>query len=101
MAIDDITSTQAEEPIMGTGVEDIPVQALTRIITAHNPEAPAMTTKMRQSLTQPAPALLGGASVPPSTSKSVSIVIVETGLGSTPSVWTPDIYILEELSMKY
>ena len=54
---------------------------------------------MKQPLTQPALALLGGTGVPSLTSKSVSIAIVETGSESTPLVPTPAMDILEELSL--
>ena len=75
MATYDIALTQAEEPIMGTGVEDIPVDVSTgkvlivepvlevtihEIITAPNPKASVMTSEMRQLLTHLAPAFWEG-----------------------------------------
>jgi len=115
IAADDITPTQAEEPIMGIGVEDIHVEVSTEksltveplfkvttqeIIIAPNHEAPVVTSEMRQPLTQLAPTLLGETSVSPSTSESVSIMIIETGSGSAPLVLTPAMDILEELSLQ-
>ena len=115
MTTSDFTMTQVEEPIMGTGAKDIPVEVLTEkvltvepilkvatneIITAPDPEAHVVISKMRQILTQPASALLGVTSVPPSTSESVSIVIVETRSGGTPPVLIPALDILEELTVQ-
>jgi len=86
IAVDDITPTQAEEPIMGIGVEDIHVEVSTEksltveplfkvttqeIIIAPNHEAPVVTSEMRQPLTQLAPTLLGETNVSPSTSESL------------------------------
>jgi len=107
MTTGDAVPTQAEEPIMDIGAKDTPVEASTEkvltmelvlkvatreAITVPNPEASVAISEMRQLLTQPAPALLGGISVPPSTAESVSIVIVKTGSGSTPLIqhrlWT-------------
>ena len=59
MVIGDIAPAQTEEPLMCTGVENVP-----------------------------------------STSDRVSITIVETGSGSVPSVLTPTMDILEELSLQ-
>ena len=92
---------------MDIGAKDTPVEASTEKVltvelvlkiaiqeamTVPNPEASVAISEMRQLLTQPAPALLGGISVPPSTAESVSIVIVKTGSGSTPLIqhrlWT-------------
>ena len=109
----DVAPTQAEEPVIDIGAKDIPVESSTEkvlivkhvnkvikheAITVPNPDASVAISEMRQLLTQPAPALLAGTSVPPSTAKSVSIAIVETGSGSTPLVPTPAMDILEELS---
>ena len=69
-------------------------------ITVPNPEASVAISEMKQFLTQPAPTLLGGTSVPSSTSERVSIAIVETRSGSIPSLPPPTTDILEELSLQ-
>ena len=74
--------------------------AIQEAITVPNLEAPAVISEIRQLRTQPAPAFLGGISVPPSTAESISIAIVETGLGNTPLVPTLAMDILEELSLQ-
>ena len=86
MIAGDAALTQAEELIMDIGAKDIPIEASTEkvptvepvlkvatqeAITVPNPEAHVATSEMRQLLTQPTPALLGGTSVPPSTSESL------------------------------
>jgi len=64
-----------------------------------DPEAPVVTSEMRQLLNQLAPVLLGGTSAPPSTSESTSVTIVETGLGSAPPEPISAMDILEELTL--
>ena len=59
-----------------------------------------VTSEMRQLLTHPAHVVLGGTSVPPLTFESVSIAIIETGLGSILPVLTPAMDILEELPLQ-
>ena len=96
---------------MGTGAKDIHVEVSTEkvltvepvlkeIITDPDPKVPVVTSEMRQLLTQPAPALLGGTSVPPSTFESISIEIIETGLGCTPLVLIPTMDIQEEFTLQ-
>jgi len=64
IAVDDLIPTRVKEPTIGASVEDIPVGVSNEIIIAPNFESLAVTSEMRQPLTQPAPALLGGTSVP-------------------------------------
>jgi len=69
-------------------------------ITVPDPEAPVVTSEMRQLLTQLASILLGGTSAPPSTSESTSVTIIETGSKSAPLVLTPAMDILKELTLQ-
>jgi len=88
MTTGDAALTQAEEPVMDIGAKDTPVEASTEkvitmeptlkvatqeAITVPNPEAPVVISEMRQLLTQLAPALLGGTSVPPSTAETTIV----------------------------
>ena len=90
MIVGDIAPAQAEEPITSTSAEDSSIQALAErtlalkpaleisqeAITVPTPEAPVVTSKMRQLLTELAPVLLAGTSAQPSISKSIVISIV-------------------------
>jgi len=113
--VGDTVATQVEEPITSTSAEDSFVQApaektlavksvleivTLEAITVSTPEAAVVTSEMRQFLTELAPVLLGGMSAPPSTFKSTTTSIVETGLGSALTVSSLVIDILEELTLQ-
>ena len=59
------------------------------------PEAPIVTSEIRQLLTCLAPVLLRGTSAPPLVFERTSITIVETGSGSALLVPTPAMDILK------
>ena len=115
MIASDVAPAQAEELIIDTSAKDIPVEASAEkaltvkpileaatqeAITIFDPEALVVTSEMRQLLTQVAPIFLGGTSAPALTSESISIMNVETGLGSAHPVLTPAMNILEELTLQ-
>ena len=69
-------------------------------IIVPTPEAPVVTLKMRQLLTELALVLVAGMSAPPSTSVSTTISIMEAGSASASMVPSPAIDILKELTLQ-
>ena len=92
-ATGDTALARTEESTINIGVEDSSVKAPPKTalamkpvlkvattqedVTTPTPEAPIVTTKMRQFLTQLAHVLLGGESVPSLVSESTSVTIVQ------------------------
>jgi len=102
-----IVSTSAEEGSAAASVGEtfvvhptLEVATTQDVIRTSVSETPIVTSEMRQLLTQLAFVFLGGTSVPPLTSESTFVTIVETGSGSAPQALTPTIDILEELTLQ-
>ena len=115
IAVGDSALARIEELIIDIGAEDSSVKVPARKAFAvkpilevsttqkaditPTPEAPVVTSEMRQLLTQLVPVLFAGTSVPPLVSESNSVTIVETESGSAPPTSTPAMDILEELTL--
>jgi len=113
MIVGDVALAQVEQPIIDTGAKDISVETSTKkaftvkptlkyaiqeAITVPNPEAPLVTSKMRQLLTQLTPR---DTSAPSSALESTHVTVVETGSGSAPAATTTSTMdILEELTLQ-
>ena len=110
--VGDVAPAQTEKPIMDSSAMDVSIEASTEkvfmvrptmeaatqgVFTDQNPEAPFVTSKMRQFLSQLTPK---ETRTPPSTPESTPITVIEMESGSGPTVTAiATMDILEELTL--